>query len=87
MADSSAEYHLSVSNTQNEEQVAARLGNVTAMVQIGSVAGALIAFFACDKIGELVFTDSLDWPGTDQVYHQVVSGRLVNSALYGLSGL
>ncbi|KAG6005706.1 hypothetical protein E4U54_000290 [Claviceps lovelessii] len=30
--------------------------NVSAMVQIGSVAGALIAFFACDRIGRIMAT-------------------------------
>lgn len=54
-----AEYHLAASKTVSKEQAAARLGNVTAMVQIGSVAGALIAFFACDRIGRLWATRTL----------------------------
>jgi hypothetical protein len=35
------------------DEVAQRKGNITSMVQMGSVAGALIAFVACDKIGKL----------------------------------
>lgn len=36
----------------NKTQLASKIGNITAMVQIGSVGGALIAFVFCDKIGE-----------------------------------
>jgi hypothetical protein len=45
------EYNLKTSKTLNATQLANKIGNITAMVQIGSVGGALIAFIACDKIG------------------------------------
>jgi ABC-type Fe3+/spermidine/putrescine transport system ATPase subunit len=50
------EYGLKLSSTLNKTQLASRTGNITAMVQIGSVGGALIAFIACDKLGEPEFT-------------------------------
>jgi hypothetical protein len=46
-----SEYGLNVTPAQNKPQTANRAGKITAMVQIGSVGGALIAFIACDKIG------------------------------------
>ena len=55
------------------------------MVQIGSVAGALIAFIVSDKIGNLPVLGSLDTSVANHVYHQVVFGPLVNSVLYGSS--
>jgi hypothetical protein len=36
----------------SKTQLASKVGNITAMVQIGSVGGALIAFIACDKLGK-----------------------------------
>ncbi|CZR58162.1 related to quinate transport protein [Phialocephala subalpina] len=54
-----SEYGLSVTPTQNKTQLAAKIGNITAMVQIGSVGGALIAFIACDKIGRIWATRQL----------------------------
>lgn len=37
----------------SEHEQADLLGNITSMVQMGSIAGALIAFFITDKIGRL----------------------------------
>jgi len=48
-----SEYNLNVSKTQTAEQVAAKVGNITSMVQIGSAGGALIAFLANDRIGRI----------------------------------
>lgn len=45
------EYNLKVSETLDKTQLADKIGNITAMVQIGSVGGALVAFIACDKLG------------------------------------
>jgi galactitol-specific phosphotransferase system IIC component len=41
------------SKTLDAKALQNKIGNITAMVQIGSVGGALIAFIACDKIGKL----------------------------------
>jgi hypothetical protein len=46
-----SEYHLVKSKTLDAVALQNKIGNITAMVQIGSVGGALIAFIACDKIG------------------------------------
>jgi MFS family permease len=43
--------------SENEE--ADRLGNITSMVQLGSIAGALIAFWITDKVGRLWATRQL----------------------------
>jgi Sugar (and other) transporter len=54
------EYHLSVNKAKtNADAIAQRTGIITAMVQIGSVAGALIAFLACDRIGRIWATRQL----------------------------
>jgi hypothetical protein len=47
------EYHLSKDGLSDAqlETLQDKIGNITAMVQIGSVGGALIAFIACDKLG------------------------------------
>ena len=45
--------------SMSDAENAARLGNITAMVQIGSVAGAIIAFYVTDKIGRLWATRQL----------------------------
>ena len=37
----------------SEEEQADRLSNITSMVQLGSIAGALLAFILCDKIGRV----------------------------------
>jgi MFS family permease len=42
-----------------KEEQADRLGNITSMVQLGSIAGALIAFVITDKIGRLWATRQL----------------------------
>ncbi|KAL3426753.1 MFS quinate transporter [Phlyctema vagabunda] len=54
-----SEYNLKVSPTLNESQLAEKKGNITAMVQIGSVAGALIAFIANDRLGRIWATREL----------------------------
>jgi hypothetical protein len=46
------EYDLVKSKHQTAAQLANKIGNITAMVQIGSVGGALIAFIFADKIGK-----------------------------------
>lgn len=43
----------------SESQKADRLGNITSMVQLGSILGALIAFIITDKIGRLWATREL----------------------------
>lgn len=42
-----------------EGEQAAKLGNITSMVQMGSIGGALFAFFITDKIGRLWATRQL----------------------------
>lgn len=54
-----SEYGLKTSATLNATQLAQRTGNITAMVQIGSVAGAMVAFIFCDKIGRIWATREL----------------------------
>ncbi|KAL1590960.1 hypothetical protein WHR41_00390 [Cladosporium halotolerans] len=44
---------------KSEAEKAALLGNITGMVQMGSILGALIAFFLTDKIGRLWATREL----------------------------
>lgn len=46
-------------NKLNDVDKAAVTGNISAMVQIGSVGGALIAFLVCDRIGRLWATRQL----------------------------
>ena len=72
------EYHLKVTKTFTKSDLAQKTGNITAMVQIGSVGGALIAFIFCDKIGRprRPTHSSKVYLENDQ---QVVFGRLVNS--------
>ncbi|KAG9240633.1 MFS quinate transporter [Calycina marina] len=69
-----------------EDATAQKQGNITSMVQIGSVAGALIAFIACDKLGRIWATRQLCliWIiGTivyitaNGNYGQVLAGRFV----------
>lgn len=52
-------FNLGDDSTLSESQVADRLGNITSMVQLGSIAGALIAFVITDKIGRLWATRQL----------------------------
>ncbi|KAK0260991.1 hypothetical protein LTR35_017924 [Friedmanniomyces endolithicus] len=54
-----AEYHLTAGRGLSTTALAQKVGNVTAMVQIGSVAGALIAFIFNDRIGRLWATREL----------------------------
>lgn len=54
-----AEYNLVKSKTLDAKALQNKIGNITAMVQIGSVGGALIAFIACDKIGRIWATRQL----------------------------
>lgn len=54
-----SEYHLVKSKTLDAKALQNKIGNITAMVQIGSVGGALIAFIACDKIGRIWATRQL----------------------------
>ncbi|KAJ8127173.1 hypothetical protein O1611_g6464 [Lasiodiplodia mahajangana] len=42
-------------DSYNETEQANIKANVSAMVQVGSVAGALIAFLVCDRIGRFAF--------------------------------
>ncbi|KAH6713619.1 hexose transporter protein [Leptodontidium sp. MPI-SDFR-AT-0119] len=81
-----AEYGLSVTPTQNKTQLASRVGNITAMVQIGSVGGALIAFIACDKLGRIWATRQLCtiwivgviiFITSNGSYGQVLAGRFI----------
>lgn len=44
---------------KSESEIAETLGNITGMVQMGSILGALIAFFLTDKIGRLWATREL----------------------------
>ncbi|ODH16885.1 hypothetical protein ACO22_06327 [Paracoccidioides brasiliensis] len=53
-----AEYHLKDPNMSEEER-AERLGNITGMVQIGSIVGALLAFIVTDRIGRIQATRQL----------------------------
>ncbi|EEH35687.1 arabinose-proton symporter [Paracoccidioides lutzii Pb01] len=53
-----AEYHLKDPN-MSEEGRADRLGNITGMVQIGSIVGALLAFVVTDRIGRIQATRQL----------------------------
>lgn len=81
-----SEYGLSVTPTQNKTQLASRIGNITAMVQIGSVGGALIAFIACDKLGRIWATRQLCtiwivgviiFITSNGSYGQVLAGRFI----------
>ena len=49
---STPEYGLTKSKHQTAAELANKIGNITAMVQIGSVGGALVAFIFADKIGK-----------------------------------
>jgi MFS family permease len=46
-------FGLDEASGKTEEEIAATLGNITGMVQMGSILGALIAFYLTDKIGRL----------------------------------
>jgi len=46
-------FGLDAASGKSEEEIAATLGNITGMVQMGSILGALIAFYLTDKIGRL----------------------------------
>jgi len=81
-----SEYGLSVTHTQNKTQLASKIGNITAMVQIGSVGGALIAFIACDKLGRIWATRQLCliwivgviiYITSNGSYGQVLAGRFI----------
>lgn len=70
----------------NADFVAQRTGNITAMVQIGSVAGALIAFLACDRIGRIWATRQLAlvwifgviiYITANGSYGQILAGRFI----------
>ncbi|QSS61079.1 quinate permease [Histoplasma capsulatum] len=53
-----AEYHLDDPDMGTKER-ASRLGNITGMVQIGSILGALLAFIVTDRIGRIWATREL----------------------------
>lgn len=81
-----SEFKLSTSKTQTATQLANRIGNITAMVQIGSVGGALVAFIFADKIGRLWATRQLCFIWIVGViifitanghYGQILAGRFV----------
>lgn len=80
------EYGLVTSKTLSDKDLQNKIGNITAMVQIGSVGGALIAFIACDKLGasakEILSEDILS-----DLNSQDVSGPHANFAPSGLSVL
>ncbi|KAK3670467.1 hypothetical protein LTR78_009708 [Recurvomyces mirabilis] len=80
------EYCLSVTGTRTAAEVAQRKGNITAMVQIGSVAGSLIAFVFADQVGRLWATRELCavwivgvivYITSGGNYGQVLAGRFV----------
>jgi MFS family permease len=52
-------FGLDEASGKSEEEIAATLGNITGMVQMGSILGALIAFYLTDKIGRLWATRQL----------------------------
>jgi MFS family permease len=54
-----SEYGLTATNAGGVTALANKTGNITVMVQIGSVAGALIAFFTCDLVGRIWATRQL----------------------------
>ncbi|PPJ60327.1 hypothetical protein CBER1_01273 [Cercospora berteroae] len=54
----SSKFHLKDPSLSETEQ-ASRLGNITSMLQLGSIAGALIAFYITDKIGRIWATRQL----------------------------
>jgi hypothetical protein len=70
------------SKTLDAKGLQNKIGNITAMVQIGSVGGALIAFIACDKIGEHTGKQLFVEHFTNALW-QDVSGRHANSASFG----
>ncbi|EEP81348.1 conserved hypothetical protein [Uncinocarpus reesii 1704] len=80
-----SKYGLNDPNLSKAEQ-ANRLGNITAMVQIGSIGGALIAFLITDRIGRIWATRQLCivWAAGVAIYMtangrlgQVHAGRLI----------
>jgi hypothetical protein len=54
----SSKFHLKDPSLSETEQ-ASRLGNITSMLQLGSIGGALIAFYITDKIGRIWATRQL----------------------------
>jgi len=52
-------FGLDEASGKSESEIAATLGNITGMVQMGSILGALIAFYLTDKIGRLWATREL----------------------------
>ncbi|CAE7030685.1 hypothetical protein CFE70_004256 [Pyrenophora teres f. teres 0-1] len=46
-------------NEKSKHEIAERLSNITSMVQMGSILGALLAFFITDKIGRIWATRQL----------------------------
>jgi MFS family permease len=52
-------FGLDEASGKSKEEIAATLGNITGMVQMGSILGALIAFYLTDKIGRLWATRQL----------------------------
>ncbi|KAH6673152.1 MFS quinate transporter [Halenospora varia] len=81
-----SEYGLKVGPGLDKDQLANRVGNITAMVQIGSVGGALIAFIFCDRIGRLWATRQLCiiwvigviiYITSNGNYGQVLAGRFI----------
>jgi hypothetical protein len=67
-ANRNLEYGLVKSKHQSAAQLANKIGNITAMVQIGSVGGALIAFIFADKIGKSLISE-LDLRAADRQRH------------------
>lgn len=78
-----AEYGLMTSSHLDKTQLASRIGNMTAMVQIGCVGGALIAFVFCDKIGRIWATRGLCVTWTVGVIIFITSNGSYNQALAG----
>lgn len=52
-------FGLDEASGKSEAEIASTLGNITGMVQMGSILGALIAFYLTDKIGRLWATRQL----------------------------
>lgn len=81
-----SEYHLTAAQAGGKIALASKIGNITAMVQIGSVGGALIAFIACDKLGRIWATRQLClvwiigviiYITSNGSYGQVLAGRFI----------
>lgn len=82
-----SEYHLNVDKAKtNANLVAQKTGNITAMVQIGSVAGALVAFLVSDRVGRIWATRQLAlvwivgviiYVTANGSYGQILAGRFI----------